>query len=140
MFAKVLSWFRTVDWANKVAGLANINIDNLIKSIFQVLGVVLALVLLVVAFGFALLTALAAVSSLEKTSKFFFKVAIGFDQVANACLDGNEDHTISGRIGHRIETGKATKAEIWLCKLLTKLDPRTNAHCVESIEHDEIQS
>jgi len=63
--------------------------------------------------------------------------AVGIDQAANALLGGNEDQTMSGRMGRRIENGKATKFELWLCNILSKIDPYTERHCVESIEHDE---
>lgn len=65
--------------------------------------------------------------------------AIGIDQAANALLGGNEDQTMSGRMGYRIKTGKASKFELWLCKQLSKIDPYTTSHCEESIEYDELE-
>lgn len=52
------------------------------------------------------------------------KIAIGFDQLANAATGGNEDETISKRAGR--ERNNGTRWACVLCKLLDHLD---NNHC-----------
>lgn len=66
------------------------------------------------------------------------KIVISIDQTGNALLGGNMDQTISGRMGRRIEEGKASKIEIWICHALSAIDGRTDRHCVYSIERDEV--
>jgi hypothetical protein len=69
--------------------------------------------------------------------KYFYNLGVGVDQLFNAILGGNPDQTVSGRLGKRIQEGKATKFEIVLCRILSFLDPYTNRHCVDSIDIDE---
>ena len=68
-------------------------------------------------------------------SNYHKKIAIGIDQAAAALLGWNEDMTISGHIGYRIQTGKATKIEKIICKILRFFEAH---HCIKSIEKDEI--
>ena len=68
---------------------------------------------------------------------YFYNLGVGVDQLANTILGGNPDQTISGRLGRRIQEGKATKLEIVLCRILSFLDPYTDRHCVDSIDIDE---
>lgn len=69
--------------------------------------------------------------------RYLWNILITIDQFANTLLGGNPDETISGRMGWRIKTGKATKFELWLCRVLSKIDTTTKKHCVESIEYEE---
>jgi len=68
---------------------------------------------------------------------YLFNLLIAIDQLFNALLGGNPDQTLSGRMGRRIQQGRATKLEVWLCKILSKIDPYTDRHCIESIDKDE---
>lgn len=69
---------------------------------------------------------------------YFLRLAIAFDQLLNvAFFNGNEDHTISGRVGY-----KALTAGAWYWIFAEKVinaifffDPD---HCRNSIEWDEI--
>lgn len=57
-----------------------------------------------------------------------WKIAIGYDQLANATFGGNPDETISSRAGRARLAG-----ERWgcvLCGFLDRLDPR---HCDKNI-------
>ena len=69
--------------------------------------------------------------------RYFWNLLISIDQLLNALLGGNPDETISGRMGVRIREGRATRFERLLCRLLSKIDPTTKRHCVESIDEDE---
>lgn len=71
-----------------------------------------------------------------KKKPYFIRVLIGIDQLLNAMLGGNPDHTISGRIGWRIATNKATAPEKALCWFLRLFE---NKHCLKSVELDEIR-
>jgi hypothetical protein len=55
------------------------------------------------------------------------RLAIGFDQTANAALGGSEDETISGR-AHR-ERQSGVQWAVCLCRLLDVIDPN---HCRNS--------
>lgn len=61
-----------------------------------------------------------------------WRLAIGYDQLANAAFGGSEDETISSRAGKAQQSGKRWACV--LCRLLDRLDPD---HCRKSIEHDE---
>jgi hypothetical protein len=65
------------------------------------------------------------------------RALIAIDQLYNGLTGGNIDQTISGRLGQRIEMGKASKAELLLCKVLSWIDPSSDRHCISSIERDE---
>lgn len=60
------------------------------------------------------------------------RVAVAFDQLANAGAGGDEDETISSR------AAKAARARVFwgclLCGLLNRFDP---GHCENNIELDE---
>jgi len=71
-----------------------------------------------------------------ESKPYWKRVLIGVDQLFNAILMGNPDETMSGRMGERIYTGKATKAEIILCKILSVV-MFENKHCLSSMEIDE---
>lgn len=61
-----------------------------------------------------------------------WRIAVGFDQLANVAANGDEDETISSRAGKAARRGRR-----WgciLCRLLDKLDP---GHCENAIEPDE---
>lgn len=74
-----------------------------------------------------------------EAARFALLTAESVDQTMNACLHGNMDHTMSGRMGYRILTGKATKFELWLCRVLSEIDPTTDRHCIDAIEYDEVE-
>jgi len=71
--------------------------------------------------------------------KYFWNLLISLDQTVNTVLGGNPDETLSGRMGKRIEEGRATKAEVMLCKALSWIDRGSKRHCVESIDRDEYE-
>lgn len=58
-------------------------------------------------------------------------VAIGFDQFINTLFGGDEDETLSSRMGKNIDTCKTCQFVCWLLHLID-----TN-HCQKSIEYDE---
>lgn len=64
------------------------------------------------------------------------KLWVSNDQTVNATLLGNEDHTISGRVGflatNRSQVGR--ELERFIDKLFWR------GHCVEAIESDEIET
>jgi len=59
---------------------------------------------------------------------------IAIDQRANALLFGDEDETISSRMGKHLIKKKDCRICRFICGLLNKIDPN---HCVDAIEHDE---
>ena len=69
-----------------------------------------------------------------KGNGYGWRVLLAIDQFFNALTGGDEDETISSRIGKAVER----KSPCWichtLCKMLHWIDPN---HCQESIEHDE---
>ncbi len=71
----------------------------------------------------------------EVIEKYLLGVAIGLDQFGASLLGWNQDTTISGNIGYRLQHGKATFPERWLCAVLRMLDVQ---HCMKSIELDEV--
>lgn len=62
-------------------------------------------------------------------SKRAWKLAIGYDQLANVAFGGDPDETISSRAGKEKKRGRRWACV--LCRLLDKLDPD---HCEKSIE------
>jgi hypothetical protein len=54
-------------------------------------------------------------------------IAVGYDQLANVALNGDEDETISSRAHRAAQNGRAWGCV--LCKLLDKLDKN---HCEKS--------
>jgi len=66
---------------------------------------------------------------------YFRRVALSFDQLANALLDGDEDETPSSRMGRRLAKGEkgCCKWRYYLCKVLSTLDPTTENHCIDAI-------
>ena len=83
---------------------------------------------------FLVMLAVLAFSGKEVIKNYLLRVAVGIDQFGAALLNWNPDTTISGNIGFRIKTDRATVPEKWLCALLRKLDVQ---HCIKSIEPDE---
>ena len=71
-------------------------------------------------------------------AKLFKTIALVFDQTANVMIYGKRIKTVSGRIGKRIKESKATKAEIYLCNLLSWVDPTSTKHCVETHEFEKL--
>lgn len=62
------------------------------------------------------------------------RIAISFDQLGNAALNGNEDETISSRAGRARDKGKR-----WGCVLCKILDWMFRGpHCTDSIERQFI--
>lgn len=58
-------------------------------------------------------------------------VLIGIDQLGNAIIGGDPDHTISGRLGKAEGRCKICRG---ICKVLGWID---KGHCEKSIEWDE---
>jgi hypothetical protein len=110
--------------------------------IFKLLNLFLIIIFLPILTIFALLFFLTGVlaGTLEynEPAKKLLINAESLDQSANAMLGGHMDHTISGRMGYRIKLRKATKIEVWLCKLLSKIDQTSDKHCLDAIEWDEV--
>jgi hypothetical protein len=59
------------------------------------------------------------------------RLAVSFDQLANAAFGGNEDETISSRAGKAARDGRR-----WACVLCKLLDWFQPNHCELSIEPD----
>jgi hypothetical protein len=57
-----------------------------------------------------------------------WRIAVGFDQLANVSTNGSEDETISSRAGRSMEKG-----ERWACVLCRLLDVFEKDHCRKSI-------
>ncbi len=113
-------------------------LNHLVMFMWQSLGALFAIFSLLIAFTFLLVSLTLSVAKMSLSAKLLFKWAMSLDQTANAFLNGNEDLTVSGRLGRRILIGEATKAELWLCKVLSKIDTTSKSHCVDSIEYDEV--
>jgi len=58
-----------------------------------------------------------------------FRLAVSFDQLANAALNGNEDETISSRAARAQINGRRWGCV--LCGLLDRIDP---GHCFNALE------
>ena len=69
--------------------------------------------------------------------EWFINMASSSDQLGNTAINGNQDNTVSGRLGYKIKSGKANCCEKLFCRILSLLDPTTKTHCVSSIEDDE---
>jgi len=53
------------------------------------------------------------------------------DQMINVIIwNGSQDETVSSHIYRKIESGKATKIDVWLCQFLRKLESK---HCKKSL-------
>ena len=68
-------------------------------------------------------------------AEYMRRIAIGFDQLANAFMNGDEDETPSGRMGKELKKGNSgcCKWRLRLCKALSILDPTSENHCIDSI-------
>jgi len=70
----------------------------------------------------------------HKHPNYLWRIFIALDQLANTILGGDEDETISSRIGKIVEG----RNNCWICRiicnLLNKIDQN---HCKEAIEPDE---
>ena len=69
-----------------------------------------------------------------KGNGYGWRILLSIDQFFNTLTGGDEDETISSRIGKNVEA----KTDCWICRILCKLlnliDPN---HCMDSIERDE---
>jgi hypothetical protein len=63
---------------------------------------------------------------------YFRRLFVAADQLLNVVFGGNEDETISSRVGKDARRGK--KFACVLCRVLDWLDPD---HCEKAIEKDE---
>ena len=63
---------------------------------------------------------------------YFRRLFVAADQLLNVVLGGNEDETISSRIGKDARRGR--KFACVLCRVLHWIDP---FHCEKAIERDE---
>jgi len=66
-------------------------------------------------------------------NKYIKNNFIGVDQRVNALLFGDEDETMSSRMGKRLVLKKDCFICRFICGLLNKIDKN---HCVDAIEHD----
>lgn len=64
-------------------------------------------------------------------------MAIAFDQLGNASINGNIDNTVSGRLGAKIKAKKANRLEKKFDHLLSVFDPSKGSHSINSIEECE---
>ena len=69
-----------------------------------------------------------------KHNTYFWRCVLSWDQLINAHTGGDEDETISSRMGKAVEK----KTNCWFCHFVCKalhwIDPN---HCQDSIERDE---
>ena len=71
--------------------------------------------------------------------RYSLTLALSIDQLANASIHGNEDLTISGRLGYHIYILKTeAKILVFLCRILSLLF-RQKKHCYDAIEYDRIK-
>jgi len=78
----------------------------------------------------------------KNLSRLFFRhsllISLGIDQLANASINGNEDQTISGRMGYAIKYLKVENSIInVICKILNKVFNQKD-HCGSAIEYDRL--
>ena len=67
----------------------------------------------------------------------FWNELIRFDRNVNAdVFDGSRKETMSARMGRKLEEGNlgCCKWRVWVCKVLSWIDPRKGNHCIEAIE------
>ena len=69
-----------------------------------------------------------------KGNGYGWRVLLSIDQFFNTITGGDEDETISSRIGKKVEAKKDCWVCHVLCKMLHWIDPN---HCQDSIERDE---
>jgi len=69
----------------------------------------------------------------KEINKYIYKNFLSVDQRLNALFFGNEDETISSRMGKHL-VKKDSRISCFICKLLNLIDKN---HCIESIEEDE---
>ena len=70
--------------------------------------------------------------------KHSLTMSLAVDQLANASIHGNEDQTISGRLGYAIHyKGKENIIYVILCQILNKFFKQSN-HCLDAIEFDRV--
>jgi hypothetical protein len=69
--------------------------------------------------------------------QWFADMGTAYDQAGNKAINGNQDNTVSGRLGYKIVKNKATWNEKLFDKLLSEYDPSTWNHGIDSIENDE---
>ena len=69
-----------------------------------------------------------------KGNGYGWRVLLSIDQFFNTITGGDEDETISSRMGKAVEN----KSGCWFCRIICKalhrIDPH---HCQDSIERDE---
>lgn len=70
--------------------------------------------------------------------EWFVNMASSTDQVGNTAINGNQDNTVSGRLGYKKKMEKANCCEKLFCRILSYLDPTSKTHCISSIEQDEV--
>jgi len=69
----------------------------------------------------------------ELMSNYPYRILLAIDQLFNAILGGDEDETISSRMGKHV-VKKDSRLCKFICSLLNKIDPN---HCSDAIEKDE---
>jgi hypothetical protein len=76
---------------------------------------------------------------LHPAARYFLNLALAVDQLGNVLLGGDEDETISSRLGkiERHHGGKIPKRRIFSRAVSWGLDKIDPGHCREAIEEDE---
>ena len=69
----------------------------------------------------------------KNTNQYIKNNFIAVDQRVNALMFGDEDETISSRMGKHMILKKDCRICRFICGLLNKIDKN---HCVDAIEHD----
>ena len=75
---------------------------------------------------------------MKQPKPYYLRLLLAIDQFFNVLLlNGNEDHTISGRVGYK---ANKTKKKRWLFaeKVINTLFWFDKNHCYNSIEWDEV--
>lgn len=66
--------------------------------------------------------------------RYFFRLFVSLDQLANTILGGYPDETMSSRMGKKLAQKRNCPICTVICRWLNYIDPE---HCAESIEYDE---
>lgn len=69
----------------------------------------------------------------KDVNQYLYRNFLSIDQRINVWLFGDEDETISSRMGRHLVKKKNCKICIFVCNLLNLIDPN---HCIDAIEED----
>ena len=70
----------------------------------------------------------------QKHKTYFWRILTSVDQLFNTLIGGDEDETISSRLGKALQDRTGCWICCVLCNMLNWIDPN---HCRDAIERDE---